>query len=200
MSQITTLDAGAFDDLFPDRRGLHAELDYWHRNLLWAADGSPSPTIDAAWHHLSASVPPDTPTALSWGDARIGNMIFDAGAPVAIIDWEMASLGGAHLDIGWWLMTDLVHSAQMGCARLDGLGTRSETIAVWSAATGLDAADIEWHEAFAALKLGVAIGRVTDVAHRRGLLPPDLLPMAEDNFGTRILAQLLPVPPPRRFG
>jgi aminoglycoside phosphotransferase (APT) family kinase protein len=127
-------------------------------------------------------------------------MIFDAGIPVAIIDWVMASLGWAHLDIGWWLMTDLVHSTQMGCARLDGLGTRSETIALWSAATGLEAADIEWHEAFAALKLGVAIGRVTDVAHRRGLLPPHLRPLAEDNFGTRILAQLLPVPPPRGFG
>lgn len=193
MSRVTTVDAGAFDDLFPER---HAEFVYWHRNILWATDGSPSPTIDAAWHHLSASVPPDTPAALSWGDARIGNIIFDGGTPAAIIDWEMASLGGSHLDLGWWLMTDLVHSTQMGCTRLDGLGTRSETIQAWCAATGLQADAIEWHEAFAALKLGVAIGRVTNVAHRRGLLPPDLLAMADDNFGTRILAQLLPVPPP----
>jgi aminoglycoside phosphotransferase (APT) family kinase protein len=200
MSQVTTIDAGAFDDLFPDRLGLHAELAYWHRNLLWAADGSPSPTIDAAWQQLSTSVPPDSPAALSWGDARIGNIVFDAGTPAAIIDWEMASLGGAHLDIGWWLMTDLVHSTQMGCTRLDGLGTRSETIEAWCAATGLDADTIEWHEAFAALKLGVTIGRVTNVAHRRGRMPAELLSMADDNFGTRILAQLLPVPPPRRGG
>ena len=62
-------------------------------------------------------------------------------------------------------MTDLVHSTHMGCTRLDGLGTRSETIEAWCAATGLEADTIEWHEAFAAL-------------------------------GTRILAQLLPVPPP----
>ena len=195
MTRVGTVDLNELVGLFPDRQGLHAEFDHWWRNTLWANDGAPSSSITEAFDQLRATIPPDTTAALSWGDARIGNIIFDSGSAATIIDWEMASLGGAYLDVGWWLMTDLVHSTQMGYTRLDGLGTRRETIELWCAETALKPDAIAWHEAFAALKLGVTIGRMTRVAHQRGLLSDNLLTMVEDNLGTRILAALLEVPP-----
>ena len=32
---------------------------------------------------------------ISWGDARIGNMMFRDFEPVAVLDWEMAAVGPA---------------------------------------------------------------------------------------------------------
>ena len=36
---------------------------------------------------------------------------------------------------------------------LAGMGTREETIALWSEVTGISTADLEWYEDFTALKL-----------------------------------------------
>ena len=35
----------------------------------------------------------ESPTVLSWGDSRIGNVLYDDFAPAALLDWEMAGLG-----------------------------------------------------------------------------------------------------------
>ena len=37
---------------------------------------------------------------LSWGDARIGNVLYRDFEPVAVLDWEMAALGPPELDVG----------------------------------------------------------------------------------------------------
>jgi aminoglycoside phosphotransferase (APT) family kinase protein len=41
------------------------------------------------------------PTVLSWGDSRIGNVMYRHFAPVAVLDWEMAALGPRELDLAW---------------------------------------------------------------------------------------------------
>ena len=33
-----------------------------------------------------------------WGDARIGNVLYDDFRPVAVLDWEMATLGPREMD------------------------------------------------------------------------------------------------------
>ena len=45
----------------------------------------------------------DGPPRPCWGDARIGNMIFRDGRCVAVLDWEMATLGPPQMDLGWFL-------------------------------------------------------------------------------------------------
>ena len=40
---------------------------------------------------------------VSWGDARIGNIIYRDFEPVAVLDWEMAGLGPPALDLGWMI-------------------------------------------------------------------------------------------------
>ncbi len=39
--------------------------------------------------------------ALSWGDGRIGNMMFRDHRVVAVLDWEMAAVAPPEVDIGW---------------------------------------------------------------------------------------------------
>ena len=195
-AQLGRVDPAVVDDLFPDRGDLGGELRYWIRMLDWVTDGDPSPTLGSAGDHLAETSPETSGRGLAWGDARIGNVIFRDERAVALIDWEMASLGGPLIDLGWWLMTDRAHSEQIGIQRLEGLGSRPETVELWSAESGLDATDVAWHEAFAAFRLGVTLTRLTQLLHARGLVSTEQAAAGADNYGTRILAELLPVPPP----
>ena len=52
-------------------------------------------------------------------------------------------------DLGWWLFFDHQHSVGKGVARLDGLGTRQETIDLWEERVGRSTADVRWYEVFA---------------------------------------------------
>ena len=51
---------------------------------------------------------------------------------------------------------DEIHSVDPGVPRLDGLGTRQETIELWEDLTGQAADDLLWHEVFAGCKSGAA--------------------------------------------
>ena len=40
-------------------------------------------------------------TVLSWGDARVNNVIYRDFRPAALLDWEMAGLGPREIDLAW---------------------------------------------------------------------------------------------------
>ena len=133
------LDAVRFLDK-PERgaTGFDQQWSYWTDSFTWAAEGREQPVADAALAWLEANMPADRPTGFAWGDARPGNMIFDGFECRAVLDWEMVSLGGHLSDIGWWLFLDRFHSEGYGVPRLEGLGTRDETLAVWADRVGPD--------------------------------------------------------------
>ena len=60
-----------------------------------AADIGSSPLAERCLAWLESHLPSPDPddTVVLWGDARIGNVIYRDFAPVAVLDWEMASLG-----------------------------------------------------------------------------------------------------------
>jgi aminoglycoside phosphotransferase (APT) family kinase protein len=65
---------------------------YYH----WvAADGVRSPLIERGFEWLEEHWPEGDDDVFSWGDGRIGNMMFEDFAPVAVLDWEMAAIGPA---------------------------------------------------------------------------------------------------------
>jgi aminoglycoside phosphotransferase (APT) family kinase protein len=134
-------------------------LQWWFTYARWAGVAElPALAQLQAW--LEANRPADPPPGLSWGDARIGNMMFADDFTVAgVMDWEQLSLGGALLDMGWWLYFDRFHSDGLGLKRLEGLGDRAETIARWEGVMGLKVSDIEWYEMLAGYKLAVITGR-----------------------------------------
>lgn len=143
-----------------DGDGSFAEhIDWWHRMGRWAKVDH-LPAIAELHDWLEANRPSGSPPGLSWGDARIGNIMFADDFSVAgIMDWEQMSLGGPLLDIGWWLWFDRFHSDTLGFTRLDGLGNRAETIARWQAATGITVRDVEWYELFAGYKVALITAR-----------------------------------------
>ena len=138
------------------RDGLAQEWDKYTRFVEWVKDDPRAEILEAGRQRLLSLWPQNQPEGLVWGDARIGNMMFDANFDVvAVMDWEQPSLGGALQDLAWFLtLSETMHgkSSQMG-AYLEGMGSREETIALWEEITGKSAADIAWYEDFTQLKM-----------------------------------------------
>jgi len=154
--QSTPLDSVRFLQ-GPDsaRAGLEQEWDKYVRFVAWISRDRSWPALDKALDRLRASWPANQPPGLVWGDARLGNMMFDDRFEVvAVMDWEQPSLGGALHDLAWWLvLSEARHGAAPGRPHLAGMGSRAETIALWSELTGISSADIEWYEDFTHLKM-----------------------------------------------
>ena len=142
--------------------GFDYEWDRWTRFLEFVSVGRPLPYQHLVRRQLAETMPAHRPGGLVWGDARLGNLMFDDGFEVvAMMDWEQPSLGGPLQDLGWWLFNDrLKVNAGNGVRLLPGLGDRADTIALWGELTGIPTTDIDWFEAFAGFKMSCLLVRL----------------------------------------
>lgn len=173
---------------------LAQQLEYYRRYLAWASDGRPQPTVDAGLAWLLANQPADEPVGLSWGDSRVGNMIFSGARCVAVLDWEMVALGNPEQDLGWWLFLDWHHSGGIGVERLEGFPAREETTARYEQLVGRPVKHLHYYEAFAAFRFAVVMIRIAQLVREAGLPAPE--DMATNNTCTQGLARLLDLPAP----
>ncbi|MCF3142012.1 phosphotransferase family protein [Streptomyces platensis] len=142
-------------------RHVEAQRDYYE----WVVDGRPrSPLIERGFARLADHWPSDPgETVLNWGDARIGNIVYDGFEPAAVLDWEMASLGPRELDLGWMIylhrfFQDLAESG--GQRGLPGLLTRDRVESRYAALTGHPPRDMDFHTLYAALRHAIVMLRV----------------------------------------
>jgi aminoglycoside phosphotransferase (APT) family kinase protein len=163
--------------------GLEQSLEFWAEYCAGAAGGSPHPVLETGLDWLRSNVPSKPPTALAWGDARIGNMIFRHFRPVAVLDWDMVSLAGGESDLAWWILRE--HPV---ADLLPGIGTAQETVDQWERGTGWRAESLHYQLVFAALRLGAIRLRLAR-QHAGAPLGPGL--SATDNGGIQQLALLL---------
>ncbi len=165
-TRSTTVDAAALGL----RAGLTGELEWWERYLGWATDGSPPAALaDAlAWcrGHRPADEPP---SSLLWGDVRLGNVVFDPErcVPRAILDWDMASVGPAEMDLAWFLALEQVSVDLIGRV-VPGFGDRQEAIAVAEHHLGRALQDLDWHEVFALVRASAVSTRIAILFERAG--------------------------------
>jgi aminoglycoside phosphotransferase (APT) family kinase protein len=129
-----------------------------------SADGIRSPLIERALGWLEDHWPKEEgDSVVSWGDARIGNMMFVDFEPVAVLDWEMAAVGPAEIDLGWMIylhrfLDDIAMSAGMS-----GMGRfmQMDDVAVtYEALTAHAPRDLEFYGLYAALRHAVVMSRV----------------------------------------
>lgn len=192
---------------------IHA-VDWQAAGLGWLdADGSGSPThrtqlalyrryvddelagrehlvLARALDWLDANDPADDRIGLSWGDARLGNIIWNDYRPVAVVDWEACALSPTEADLGWWLMFDRQSFDDVGAARMEGFPTRTEMIAHYESVSGRDVRDPHYWEVFATMRFCAIFVRLADRLVAAGLVPADRSPFAE-NHVTAALATLL---------
>ena len=147
---------------------LAGELAWWTSYLDWAGDGPPVVAEAMAWCATHRPDPEPAPSLL-WGDVRFGNVVFDDDFnPVGVIDWEMASIGPAELDIGWFVvMQDL--SVQTAGAGLPGFATTTAAISDYQQRLGRPLDDLRWYEAFALARGAAIMIRVARLLAEQGV-------------------------------
>jgi len=124
----------------------------------WARDDVSYPLIDAAFAWLDAHWPEEGPTVLNWGDARVGNVLYRDFTPVAVLDWEMATIGPREVDLAWMIfLHEFFHDMAVGFG-LPGMSDfmqRDSVVAEYEALTGHAVRNLDWFEVYAALRFAI---------------------------------------------
>lgn len=160
VARVDTRDLPQIVEAMRGESGPEENLRHWTESLDWVFEGAPPRILEATRDWLWRNMPKGLMAGLSWGDARVGNMIFRDWKCVAALDWETISLAGPQLDIAHWLLMDDFWSRYLGVEPLKGLPTRQETIQRWEELTGLKADHLDWHEILDAYRLCIIYERV----------------------------------------
>jgi aminoglycoside phosphotransferase (APT) family kinase protein len=154
----------------PDGPVLAATLARWARYLAWAGEGSVPPALDGAVAWCRANLPAsEPPPSVLWGDVQFGNMVIaDDMSIAAILDFELASVGPAELDVSWFLVLHSMTVASCG-GDLPGFPGRAETLARYERLLGRPLDDLRWYEVFAALRTGAIMVRAARLLTRLGI-------------------------------
>ncbi|MFE5818718.1 phosphotransferase family protein [Streptomyces sp. NPDC056479] len=143
------------------RRHVTAQRAYYE----WVVDGlARSPLIEAAFERLEELWPRDPGTpVLNWGDARIGNIVYDGFEPTAVLDWEMAALAPREVDLGWTVyLHRFFHdlTVAFGQRGLPDFLRRDRIEARYADLTGHTPRDMDFYTLYAALRHGVVMLRI----------------------------------------
>jgi len=144
----------------PLRRRLQRTRDWYE----WVADDfMRSPLIDATFAWLEENFPEEEgPTVLSWGDSRIGNMMYRDFRPVAVLDWEMACLGPPELDVSWLAYSHRVFEEITAVFELPGMPDflqAADLCDTYEQLTGYRCNDLEWFMMHGAVQFAIVFLR-----------------------------------------
>ena len=117
------------------------------------------PLVDEMHDFLSARIPDQGPAAIVHGDYRLDNtMLDDAGRVVAVLDWEICTLGDPLADVGllmvYWAEPGDRHTA-LGAAptTVAGFPSREEMKARYAERSGRDISQLDFYISFGYWKL-----------------------------------------------
>ncbi len=131
----------------------------------------------ARW--LERNQPATWSPGIMHGDYHAANVMFSPTGPevVAIVDWEMCTIGDPLLDLGWMLATwhDPGHHSVLTNVLMDagGLATPAELVAQYARNTTRDLTHIDWYTVLACFKLGIIL-EGSNARAAAGLAPKEI--------------------------
>jgi aminoglycoside phosphotransferase (APT) family kinase protein len=150
----------------PDAGDTHLHRHVAHTRAWYdvvAAEGAPSPLVERGFAWLDAHWPAhESAPILSWGDARIGNVIYADFTPAALLDWEMAGLGPRELDVCWLICGHLVFqdlATSLGLPGMPDFLRTDDVVAHYASLTGHELRDIEFFLTYSAVQWGIVFLR-----------------------------------------
>jgi aminoglycoside phosphotransferase (APT) family kinase protein len=132
------------------------ELERWARTMA-AVPADLVPGADRLHRRLAASVPDAAGPTLVHGDYRLGNLICSGTEPVALIDWEIWSVGDPRVELGWFLVfADGSNFPGVG-REVPGLPSADQLVSAY-AADGRPVDELAWFDALGRYKMAAIMG------------------------------------------
>jgi len=125
------------------------------------------PAMDRLSAWLAENQPPESDACLIHNDYKYDNLVLDPQDPtriVAVLDWEMATIGDPLMDLGtslgYWVDADdaaALRSLELGLVGVPGNATRREVVARYAALSGRDVSNMLFYYVYALFKIcGIA--------------------------------------------
>ncbi len=148
---------------------LERQLRRWSGQLeLTLPFTRPLPDLEKASEWLRENLPESPPTTVVHGDYKLDNVMFAPAPParlLAILDWEMSTLGDPLADLGWmtsfWLdpddPSDDLFARTAAVTRLPGFMRRGDLVTRYAEATGRPVDNLSWYQVLAVWKLAILL-------------------------------------------
>ncbi|MFC6904648.1 phosphotransferase family protein [Halalkalicoccus tibetensis] len=170
------------------------QVERWGKQIEWASQVTSEeravPTLGKVGDWLEANRPESHPHTLVHGDYKLDNVVFAPGTPpnlVAVLDWEMSTLGDPLADLGWMLSywrdpkdpEPAVPELTSRFMEREGYPTRRELVARYEEATGIEFEDERFYRALAVYKLA-ALGEMFFRRYLEGNSDDPMYPKMEE--------------------
>jgi aminoglycoside phosphotransferase (APT) family kinase protein len=140
------------------------QVDGWCDRYLKARTWN-VPSYRAVRDWLKAHAPEDLGACVIHNDWRLDNVVLDPAAPtrvVAVLDWELATIGDPLMDLGsalaYWVQADdnpFMRMTRRQPTHLPGMLTRQEVVEHYLGRTGLRPGTWAFYEVFGLFRLAV---------------------------------------------
>jgi aminoglycoside phosphotransferase (APT) family kinase protein len=169
LAELHSMDASSPDFAFldfdlPGDTPLRRHYENQRRYYEWSRGERRHPVIESAFEWLDSHWPKEEgETVVSWGDSRIGNVLYAGFEPAAVLDWEMAALGPRELDIGWMIFLHCFFDEIARSLEKPGMPDfmqPADVSATYEARTGYSPRNLEFYQVYAAMRHGIVMTRV----------------------------------------
>jgi aminoglycoside phosphotransferase (APT) family kinase protein len=144
------------------RPGNYVERQVRRFAELWEVNQTRDlPAVVDVGRLLGEHIPPPLPPTVVHGDYRLGNMVVRNGRIVAVLDWEMGTIGDPRADVGYLVATYREPGSPenpLGTSPVTatpGFPTRFELVDRYVARSARDVEPLAWFEALALWKAAV---------------------------------------------
>jgi aminoglycoside phosphotransferase (APT) family kinase protein len=167
LSDIHALDVDAvgLGDLGKRENYLERQLKRWHSQFTQSKTRE-VPSVDEAYACLMANLPQQQGVSIVHGDYRTDNTMVDhSGSIVAVLDWEICTLGDPLADLGllmvyWPEPTDDNPPLGAAASTLPGFYTRAQLVERYAKRSGRDVSQLNTYVAFGYWKLACILDGV----------------------------------------
>ena len=148
---------------------LERQLRRWTGQLeLTLPHTRPLPDLERIGEWLRAELPETAQTTPVHGDYKLDNVMFAERTPpslVAILDWEMSTLGDPLADVGWMIsfwrepsdQADDLFGETSRVTEMPGFKSRRDLVDRYAHATGRDLGGLAWYQVLAVWKLAILL-------------------------------------------
>jgi aminoglycoside phosphotransferase (APT) family kinase protein len=164
MARIHAIDPDAvgLGDLGKKEGYIARQLKRWYSQFQQSQTRE-LPNVDNVYEALSARIPEQQGASIVHGDYRLDNcMTNDEGDVIAVLDWEICTLGDPLADVGllmvYWTEPTDEHAALLTAPTVtEGFISREEVLDRYAETSGRDLSQIDFYTAFGYWKLACIV-------------------------------------------